>query len=83
MRSHQSRWQHNRGGNPLKNTPKPVQTNRATSKGGQFALHAMALPGNPYDGHSLKDVIPDMEKLIGNDIKRILADGKLAIVDIV
>ena len=52
----------------------PATTLKHT-KGGQFALHAMALPGNPYDGHSLKTVIPDMEKLIGNFIKRILADA--------
>ena len=45
------------------------------SKGGQFAIHAMALPGNPYDGHTLKDVIPDMQDLIGNEVKKILADA--------
>ena len=45
------------------------------AKGGQFALHAMALPGNPYDGHTLKQVIPDMQALIGTDISRILADA--------
>jgi transposase, IS5 family len=44
------------------------------SKGGQFAIHAMALPGNPYAGHTLKDVIPGMEDLIGNEVKKILAD---------
>jgi IS5 family transposase len=44
-------------------------------KGGQFALHAKALPGNPYDGHTLATVIPDMEKTIGNEIGRILADA--------
>lgn len=35
----------------------------------------MALPGNPYDGHTLATVIPDMEKTIGNGITRILADA--------
>ena len=45
------------------------------SKGGQFAIHAMALPGNPYDGHTLKDVIPDIEALIGNEVKKILTDA--------
>lgn len=45
------------------------------SKGGQFAIHAMALPGNPYDGHSLKDVIPGMQDMIGNEVKKILADA--------
>jgi hypothetical protein len=33
-----------------------------------------ALPGNPYDGHTLASVIPDIETLIGNTIARILAD---------
>jgi hypothetical protein len=33
-----------------------------------------ALPGNPYDGHTLATVIPDMEALVGNTITRILAD---------
>jgi hypothetical protein len=33
-----------------------------------------ALPGNPYDGHTLATVIPDMEALIGNTVARILAD---------
>ncbi len=49
------------------------------SKGGQFALHAMALPGNPYDGHTLATVIPDMERTIGNGITRILADAGTAV----
>ena len=52
-----------------------VATTLKRSKGGQFALHAMALPDNPYDGHTLSHVIPDMESLIGRDIKRILADA--------
>jgi len=33
-----------------------------------------SLPGNPYDGHTLATVIPDMEALIGNIIARLLAD---------
>jgi len=45
------------------------------AKGGQFALHAKALPGNPYDGHTLAGVIPDMENAIGNEIGRFLADA--------
>jgi transposase, IS5 family len=52
-----------------------VATTLKRSKGGQFALHAMALPGNPYDGHTLATVIPDMERTIGNEIGRILADA--------
>ncbi|RWD27058.1 MAG: hypothetical protein EOS34_32380 [Mesorhizobium sp.] len=45
------------------------------SKGGQFALHAMALAGNPYDGHTLATVIPDMQRIIGSETQRILADA--------
>ncbi len=52
-----------------------IATTLKRSKGGQFALHAMALPGNPYDGHTLADVIPDMERSIGGEIDRILVDA--------
>lgn len=52
-----------------------VATTLKRSKGGQFALHAKALHGNPYDGHTLETVIPDMERTIGNEIGRILADA--------
>jgi len=30
-----------------------VATPIAHARGGQFALHAKAMPGNPYDGHTL------------------------------
>lgn len=52
-----------------------IATTLKRSKGGQFALHAKALPGNPYDGHTLAEVIPDMEKTIGTGIERLLADA--------
>ncbi|MGX5806368.1 transposase, partial [Bradyrhizobium sp. Arg314] len=52
-----------------------LATTLERSKGGQFALHAKALPGNPYDGHTLATVVPDMEETIGNEIGRILADA--------
>jgi IS5 family transposase len=32
------------------------------------------MPGNPYDGHTLATVIPQMEALVGNTLDRILAD---------
>jgi IS5 family transposase len=38
--------------------------------GVQFVLHAKALPGNPYDGHTLRDVIEDTQKLTGCEIER-------------
>ena len=52
-----------------------IATTLKRSKGGQFALHAMALPGNPYDGHTLKTILPHMERSIGSSIERILADA--------
>jgi transposase, IS5 family len=52
-----------------------IATTLHRSKGGQFALHAKALPGNPYDGHSLAEIIPDIEKTVGNGLERILADA--------
>src|SRR5262249_50727421 len=52
-----------------------IATTLKRSKGGQFALHAKALPGNPYDGHTLATIIPDMEKTIGSEIQRVLADA--------
>jgi transposase, IS5 family len=51
-----------------------VATTLAHAKGGQFVTHVKALPGNPYDGHTLATVIPEMEAMIGNTIERLLAD---------
>jgi hypothetical protein len=44
------------------------------SKGGQFTAHAQALPGNPYDGHTLAAVIPEIEAQVGASLTRIVAD---------
>jgi transposase, IS5 family len=52
-----------------------IATTLHRSKGGLFALHAKALPGNPYDGHTLAEIIPDMEKIIGNNIDCLLVDA--------
>jgi IS5 family transposase len=43
-------------------------------KGGQFVLHAKALHGNPYDGHTLGPVIAQMEALTGVQARRIHVD---------
>jgi IS5 family transposase len=51
-----------------------VATTLHASKGGQFVTHVKAMPGNPYDGHTLGVVIPEMEKEIGATIKRVVAD---------
>ena len=50
-----------------------VTTNRR-ALGGQFVLHATALPGNPYDGHTLRAVIEDTQKLTGREIERAYVD---------
>jgi IS5 family transposase len=43
-------------------------------KGGQFVLHAQALHGNLYDGHTLGPVVAEMEKLTGVEVRRIHLD---------
>jgi transposase, IS5 family len=43
-------------------------------KGGQFVLHAKALHGNPFDGHTLGPAIADLERLTGVEVRRIHAD---------
>jgi IS5 family transposase len=43
-------------------------------KGGQFVLHAKALHGNPYDGHTLEPVIAEMQELTGVEVRRIHVD---------
>jgi transposase, IS5 family len=51
-----------------------IATTLNRSKGGQFIAHAKALPGNPYDGHTLATVIPEIETQIGANLTRIVAD---------
>ncbi|MEY9120605.1 hypothetical protein ABIA03_000109 [Bradyrhizobium yuanmingense] len=46
-------------------------------KGGQFVLHAKALHGNPFDGHTLGPVVADMEKLTGVEAHRIHVDKRV------
>jgi len=43
-------------------------------KGGQFVLHAKALHGNPFDGHTLGPIVADLEKLTGVETQRIHVD---------
>ena len=43
-------------------------------KGGQFVLHARALHGNPFDGHTLGPAIADLERMTGVEVKRIHVD---------
>ena len=51
-----------------------VVTTNARAPGGQFVLHAKALPGNPYDGHTLRAVIENTQRLTGREIERVYVD---------
>ena len=51
-----------------------VVTTNARAPGGQFVLHAKALPGNPYDGHTLRAVIEHTQRLTGREIERVYVD---------
>ena len=51
-----------------------VATPVTSPKGGQFVLHAKALHGSPYDGHTLGAVIADLEELTGVETRRIHVD---------
>lgn len=51
-----------------------VTTPATKPKGGQFVLHAKALHGNPFDGHTLGPVITELEKLTGVETRRIHVD---------
>lgn len=51
-----------------------IATPATSPKGGQFVLHAQALHGNPYDGHTLGPVVAELEKLTGVETRRIHVD---------
>jgi IS5 family transposase len=51
-----------------------IATTNERCKGGQFVLGARALPGNPYDGHTLAAQIDQSTRLSGVEVKRVYAD---------
>jgi IS5 family transposase len=51
-----------------------IVTTNARAPGGQFVLHAKALHGNPYDGHTLAPIIEDTQRLTGRAIERSYVD---------
>jgi IS5 family transposase len=51
-----------------------IVVNNGRAPGGLFVLHAKALPGNPYDGHTLGGIIAATEKLTGCAIERAYVD---------
>ena len=44
-------------------------------RGGQFVAHVKALPGKPYDGHSLATIIPAIEASLGVELERVVTDA--------
>lgn len=51
-----------------------IVTNNRRAPGGLFVLHARSLPDNPYDAHTLRDVIDRTETLTGRPIERAYVD---------
>jgi transposase, IS5 family len=51
-----------------------IATPVTTPRGGQFVLHAKALHGNPFDGHTLGPVVKDLERVTGVETRRIHVD---------
>ena len=51
-----------------------VATPVTQPKGGQFVLHAKALHGDPYDGHTLGPILAEMAKLTGVAARRAHVD---------
>jgi transposase, IS5 family len=51
-----------------------LATTLQRSKGGQFIAHVRTMPGNPYDGHTLAAVLPEIEAQIGAPLTRVVAD---------
>jgi IS5 family transposase len=49
-------------------------TTNERCKGGQFVLGARALPGSPYDGHTLAAQIDQVARLTGRKVRRAYAD---------
>lgn len=51
-----------------------IATTNRRCKGGQFVLHTTALPGNPYDGHTLGTVIEETQAITGREVERAYVD---------
>ncbi len=49
-------------------------TTNECCKGGQFVLGARALPGNPYDGHTLAEQIDQVARLTDRKVRRAYVD---------
>lgn len=51
-----------------------IAVTNARTAGGQFIVGMQALPGNPYDGHTLSGQIEQVERLTGVSVERAYVD---------
>jgi transposase, IS5 family len=51
-----------------------LATNLHPAQGGHFILHARALHGNPYDGHTLATALADLRQMVGRAPLRAMVD---------
>ena len=51
-----------------------IATNVHPAKGGHFILHARALHGNPYDGHTLQAALDDLRNMVGRSPNCVATD---------
>ena len=51
-----------------------IAVTNARAKGGQFILGMHALPGNPFDGHTLSGQIAQVERITGIKVTRAYVD---------
>ncbi len=51
-----------------------IAVTNARAAGGQFVLGIQTMPGLPYDGHTLKDQIAQVERLTGEKVARVYVD---------
>jgi IS5 family transposase len=51
-----------------------IAVTNARAAGGQFVLGVKAMPGLPYDGHTLGSQIAQVERLTGENVARVYVD---------
>jgi IS5 family transposase len=51
-----------------------LATNLYPGKGGHFIIHAFALHGRPYDGHTLEKALLDIKAIVGKAPKEVMVD---------
>ena len=51
-----------------------VKVSVGTSSRGGWHVAAQAHPGNPYDGHTLKETLEQVRRMVGNRVKEVFVD---------